>query len=77
VAFARRQLDEDLRGGRRAIAALVAIAAAQVGVVELVGRATPGARLAVGGGAVLLVAMAVKLALVDLPRLRRQRKELA
>lgn len=77
VAFSRAEVEAELRAARRGSVALVALAAAQVGVVEGLGVRRELDRALVLGGAALLVLTAVQLAFVEAPRLRREREELS
>jgi anti-sigma factor RsiW len=76
LAFSRQQVEAELRAARLGSVALAALAIMQVIVIELVGHPARLSRLAVLGGAGLLLAAAALLALIEAPRLRRERAEL-
>lgn len=77
LAFSRQQIEDELRATRTGSAALVGLAVVQVLGVELLGHPSWIARLAVVGGAFLLLATAAMLALREAPRLRRELRELS
>jgi hypothetical protein len=77
LVFLRKQVEGDLRAARWGSLALAALGVVIPATLLTLGHSLGSGRAVVAGGGALLLATAAALALGAIPRLKRERKELA